>query len=88
VNKGVLCDKGSAGIMQHYSPARLKTPRKLIDNNDLAVFDNVVLVFFIQCPSANRVFEVMHILHALFGVARARRRVGRQDAVDLPVVGR
>ena len=26
VNKGVLCAKGSAGIMQHYSPARLKTP--------------------------------------------------------------
>ena len=23
VNKGVLCGKGSAGIMQHYSPARL-----------------------------------------------------------------
>jgi anaerobic selenocysteine-containing dehydrogenase len=26
VNKGVLCAKGSAGIMQHYSPARLKKP--------------------------------------------------------------
>ncbi|KAB2917416.1 MAG: molybdopterin-dependent oxidoreductase [Hyphomicrobiaceae bacterium] len=26
VNKGVLCGKGSAGIMQHYSPARLKAP--------------------------------------------------------------
>jgi anaerobic selenocysteine-containing dehydrogenase len=26
VNKGVLCAKGSAGIMQHYSPARLKAP--------------------------------------------------------------
>jgi anaerobic selenocysteine-containing dehydrogenase len=26
VNKGVLCGKGSAGIMQHYSPARLTTP--------------------------------------------------------------
>ena len=26
VNKGVLCGKGSAGIMQHYSPARLKSP--------------------------------------------------------------
>ena len=25
-NKGVLCGKGSAGIMQHYSPARLKKP--------------------------------------------------------------
>ena len=26
VNGGVLCGKGSAGIMQHYSPARLRTP--------------------------------------------------------------
>ncbi|MFK8033740.1 MAG: molybdopterin oxidoreductase family protein [Hyphomicrobiales bacterium] len=26
VNKGVLCAKGSAGIMQHMSPARLKKP--------------------------------------------------------------
>ena len=26
VNKGVLCGKGSAGIMQHYSPARLSAP--------------------------------------------------------------
>jgi len=26
VNKGVLCGKGSAGIMQHYSPARLSKP--------------------------------------------------------------
>src|SRR5688500_348247 len=24
VNKGVLCAKGSAGIMNHYSPARLR----------------------------------------------------------------
>src|SRR5262245_47946428 len=26
VNKGVLCGKGSAGIMQHYSTARLRAP--------------------------------------------------------------
>ncbi len=26
VNRGVLCAKGSAGIMQHLSPARLRTP--------------------------------------------------------------
>ncbi len=26
VNKGVLCGKGAAGIMQHYSPARLSKP--------------------------------------------------------------
>ncbi|MDN2566800.1 molybdopterin oxidoreductase family protein [Aquibium sp. A9E412] len=28
VNRGVLCAKGSAGIMQHYAPARLKAPMK------------------------------------------------------------
>ncbi len=28
VNRGVLCAKGSAGIMQHYSPARLRAPMK------------------------------------------------------------
>lgn len=28
VNKGVLCAKGSAGIMQHYAPSRLKSPLK------------------------------------------------------------
>src|SRR6516162_1150726 len=26
VNRGVLCGKGAAGIMQHYSPARLRAP--------------------------------------------------------------
>ncbi len=26
VNRGVICAKGSAGIMQHYSPARLSKP--------------------------------------------------------------
>jgi anaerobic selenocysteine-containing dehydrogenase len=30
VNKGVLCAKGSAGIMQHYSPARLRAPLKRV----------------------------------------------------------
>jgi anaerobic selenocysteine-containing dehydrogenase len=30
VNRGVLCAKGSAGIMQHYAPARLKAPLKRV----------------------------------------------------------
>ena len=30
VNRGVLCAKGSAGIMQHYSPARLSKPMKRV----------------------------------------------------------
>ncbi|MEM9027134.1 MAG: molybdopterin oxidoreductase family protein [Pseudomonadota bacterium] len=30
VNKGVLCGKGSAGIMQHYAPSRLNAPMKRV----------------------------------------------------------
>lgn len=30
VNRGVLCAKGSSGIMQHYSPARLRKPLKRV----------------------------------------------------------
>ena len=30
INKGVLCAKGSAGIMQHYSPARLSKPLRRV----------------------------------------------------------
>ncbi|MDX2225154.1 MAG: molybdopterin-dependent oxidoreductase, partial [Rhodospirillaceae bacterium] len=30
VNKGVICAKGSAGAMQHYSPARLRKPLKRV----------------------------------------------------------
>ena len=30
INKGVLCAKGSAGIMQHLSPARLRAPLKRV----------------------------------------------------------
>lgn len=30
VNKGVLCAKGAAGIMQHYSPARLRKPLRRV----------------------------------------------------------
>ncbi len=30
VNRGVLCAKGSAGIMQHYAPARLQAPLKRV----------------------------------------------------------
>jgi anaerobic selenocysteine-containing dehydrogenase len=30
VNKGALCGKGAAGVMQHYSPARLRKPLKRV----------------------------------------------------------
>ncbi|MEL6375200.1 MAG: molybdopterin-dependent oxidoreductase, partial [Pseudomonadota bacterium] len=30
INKGVICGKGSAGIMQHYAPSRLRAPLKRV----------------------------------------------------------
>lgn len=41
VNKGVLCAKGSAGIMQHYSPARLTTPLKRIGPRGSGEFEEI-----------------------------------------------
>ena len=41
INKGVLCAKGSAGIMQHYSPARLKSPMKRIGPRGSGKFEPI-----------------------------------------------
>ena len=41
VNKGVLCAKGSAGIMQHYSPARLTAPMKRIGERGSGKFKSI-----------------------------------------------
>ncbi|MEL6479389.1 MAG: molybdopterin oxidoreductase family protein [Pseudomonadota bacterium] len=41
VNKGVLCAKGSAGIMQHYSPARLKAPLKRVGERGSGKFEEI-----------------------------------------------
>ncbi|MER2604208.1 MAG: molybdopterin-dependent oxidoreductase [Siculibacillus sp.] len=38
VNKGVICGKGSSGIMQHYSPARLQKPLKRVGKRGEADF--------------------------------------------------
>jgi len=38
VNKGVLCGKGSSGIMQHYSPARLRKPLKRVGERGAGEF--------------------------------------------------
>ena len=41
VNKGVLCGKGSAGIMQHYSPARLRAPLKRVGPRGSGEFEEI-----------------------------------------------
>ncbi len=41
VNQGVLCAKGSAGIMQHYSPARLKSPLKRVGERGSGEFEEI-----------------------------------------------
>ena len=41
VNKGVLCAKGSAGIMQHYSPARLRKPLKRVGERGENRFEEI-----------------------------------------------
>ena len=41
VNKGVLCAKGSAGIMQHLSPARLRAPLKRVGPRGSGQFEEI-----------------------------------------------
>lgn len=41
VNRGVLCAKGSAGIMQHYAPARLKAPLKRVGPRGSGRFEEI-----------------------------------------------
>lgn len=41
VNKGVLCAKGSAGIMQHYSPARLSKPLLRVGDRGAGEFKEI-----------------------------------------------
>jgi anaerobic selenocysteine-containing dehydrogenase len=41
VNRGVLCAKGAAGIMQHYAPARLSTPLKRVGERGAGEFAEI-----------------------------------------------
>ena len=41
VNRGVLCAKGSAGIMQHYAPARLRAPLKRVGPRGSGEFQEI-----------------------------------------------
>lgn len=41
INKGVICGKGASGIMQHYSPARLKKPLKRVGPRGSGEFEEI-----------------------------------------------
>ncbi len=41
VNRGVLCAKGSSGIMQHLSPARLRAPMKRVGPRGAGKFEEI-----------------------------------------------
>ena len=41
VNRGVLCAKGSAGIMQHNAPARLRAPLKRVGPRGSGEFEEI-----------------------------------------------
>jgi anaerobic selenocysteine-containing dehydrogenase len=41
VNRGVLCAKGAAGIMQHYAPARLTKPLRRIGERGACDFEEI-----------------------------------------------
>ena len=41
VNKGVLCAKGSAGIMQHNAPSRLRAPMKRVGPRGSGKFEEI-----------------------------------------------
>lgn len=41
VNKGVLCAKGSAGIMQHNAPSRLRSPMKRVGPRGSGEFEDI-----------------------------------------------
>ncbi len=41
VNKGVLCGKGSSGIMQHYAPSRLNAPMKRVGPRGSGEFEEI-----------------------------------------------
>jgi anaerobic selenocysteine-containing dehydrogenase len=41
VNQGVLCAKGSAGIMQHYAPSRLRAPLKRVGERGSGEFEEI-----------------------------------------------
>ena len=41
INRGVICGKGAAGIMQHYSPARLRKPLLRVGERGACAFREI-----------------------------------------------
>src|ERR1700761_993019 len=52
VNKGVLCGKGSAGIMTHYSPSRLRAPMKRVGPRGSGEFEEITWEEALQTATA------------------------------------
>ncbi|QMU59500.1 MAG: molybdopterin-dependent oxidoreductase [Boseongicola sp.] len=52
VNKGVLCAKGSSGIMQHLSPARLRAPMKRVGPRGSGEFEEITWEEALETASA------------------------------------
>jgi sulfite dehydrogenase (quinone) subunit SoeA len=54
VNRGVICGKGASGIMQQYSPAKLKKPLRLLGELALVSFAKLSGRKPSQPPSSGR----------------------------------
>ena len=85
VNHGVLCAKGSAGIMQHYSPARLSKPLLRTGPRGSGEFREIewdealdTAAGWLKRHSRDR-SEEARLLHRARSVAGAHRLVG--DAI-------
>ena len=53
VNKGALCAKGSAGIMQQYSPARLTKPLRRTGERGSGDFEEIDIHSYFSRPWEN-----------------------------------
>ena len=73
VNKGVICGKGAAGIMQHTAPSRLRAPLKRVGSRD--------------DPGAQRDLLAAQLLRVARAVPALRVAVAEADG-DRPVSGR
>ncbi len=95
VNKGVLCGKGASGIMQHYSPARLRKPLKRVGERGKSEFVEIewdeALAIATQwlvghSPQRSQEARVLHrarpepVADRLVGLANSERRISPPTA--------